>query len=221
MLNVASAANSGDNFHTATTKVPISALAQCPGSTCPGAATATAPAATPVATPATTPAAAPAAATTAPAAQTKTPAAATQPAAPAEVDDDDPAKVDDDEPAAKVFGKEPGAPPGGAASLQRSTGGGCQASSFKYACAVNANSGATLHYTLSDSPTPPDNVCTASAAAAPGGSSAGGQYLHMLLESPAQGYSGVGFPSVLGKMYPTDAVIGYVDSATGEPVVST
>lgn len=213
MLNVASAANSGDNFHTATTKVPINALAQCPGSTCPGAATATAPAATPVATPATTPATAPAAATTAPAAQTKTPAAATQPAAPA--------KVDDDEPAAKVFGKEPGAPPGGAASLQRSTGGGCQASSFKYACAVNANSGATLHYTLSDSPTPPDNVCTASAAAAPGGSSAGGQYLHMLLESPAQGYSGVGFPSVLGKMYPADAVIGYVDSATGEPMVST
>jgi hypothetical protein len=79
-----------------------------------------------------------------------------------------------------------------------------------------------LHYTLSDSPTPPENACTASAA----GSSAQQQqqqqqqYLHLLLESPAQGYSGVGFPQQADKMIPADSVIGYVDPATGQPVVS-
>lgn len=86
-----------------------------------------------------------------------------------------------------------------------------------------------LHYSLSDSPTPPDNVCTASSVdAAAGGSSAGPaagsqqqQYLHMLLDSPQQGYSGVSFPQTYGKMYPADAVIGYADAANGRPVVST
>jgi len=75
---------------------------------------------------------------------------------------------------------------------------------------------------MSDSPQPPDNACTASAAAG-AGSSAGQQqqqYLHMLLESPDQGYSGVGFSEQFGKMYPADAVIGYVDAASGKPVVS-
>lgn len=116
-------------------------------------------------------------------------------------------------------------PPAAAAAggeARAAAAGGCGTSAYKYACAVDAQKGATLHYTLNSSPTPPDNVCTASAAAGGAGSSGGAQqqYLHMLLESPAQGYSGVGFMQTLGQMYPADAVIGYVDGATGQPVVS-
>jgi hypothetical protein len=115
--------------------------------------------------------------------------------------------------------------PTAAAALSKGAGGSqgssCKASPYNYACEVNAGDGATLQYTLSDSPQPPENVCTQSAAAPPAVAAAGGQqYLHMLLDAPVQGYVGVGFPRTEGQMSPADAVIGWVDAANGQPVVS-
>jgi hypothetical protein len=107
-----------------------------------------------------------------------------------------------------------------AAAAGSSSGGSCGASSFGYACSTAAGAGATLHHTLSDSATPPDNACTAAAAGAASTPGAGGQqWLHLLLESPLRGYSGLGFPQTPGRMFPADAVIGYSDAASGKPTV--
>eukprot|EP00775_Hariotina_reticulata_P007285 gene7285-7498_t len=48
----------------------------------------------------------------------------------------------------------------------------------------------------------------------------GAQPVHFLLDSPAPGYAGLAFPVTAGRMSPADAVIGYVDPATGKPTVS-
>jgi hypothetical protein len=49
----------------------------------------------------------------------------------------------------------------------------------------------------------------------------GAGFLHMLLHSPLQGYSGVSFAAQQGRMSPADAVIGYAyGAAGGRPVVS-
>jgi hypothetical protein len=72
--------------------------------------------------------------------------------------------------------------------------------------------------------TPPVNPCTATAVSSNKLAAAdippGVQPVHFLLDAPAAGYAGLAFPVTAGRMSPADAVIGYVDPATGKPMVS-
>lgn len=128
----------------------------------------------------------------------------------------------------------PGAPPAAAAAAappaaatagasNKSSTSGCPPSSYGYSCSVAAGDGATLHFAMGGAD-PPSNPCTAATPAAnklaASDLPAGALPVHFLLESPVGGYAGLGFPKTKGVMVPADAVIGYVEPATGRPVVS-
>ncbi|KAF8055284.1 cytochrome b561 and DOMON domain-containing protein [Scenedesmus sp. PABB004] len=193
-LKATSAAGSRDSFHSAATSLPVKPLAQCPGSPCPGAPAAAAAAAAPAAKPAAaaTPAPKPAAAAAAPA--PKPAAAAATPVTKA-------------------------AAAGTPAAAAHAPTPGCDPSAYGYACAVAVRGGATLHFTRGGA-APPANPCTASAPAASAAGAAPGELLHLLLESPSSGYAGLSFPATPGRMVPADAVIGWLDPASGAPKVS-
>eukprot|EP00879_Flechtneria_rotunda_P005969 GHRR01006276.1.p1 GENE.GHRR01006276.1~~GHRR01006276.1.p1 ORF type:complete len:490 (+),score=119.55 GHRR01006276.1:235-1704(+) len=188
-LRVTSAAQLSDSFHQASLDVPITPVAQCPGSTCPGAPAA-APAASAARPTSNQTSAAPAAGTVT--AASRTPIAATIPSS-------------------------------------NRLSNGCQSSIHGYACMVPActnNCGAMLHITTGTAQLPV-NPCTSAVTVAgmvntgnDGVTGAASQPIHLLLEVPETGYVGLSFPRTKGEMVPADAIIGWVDQATGQPQVS-
>ncbi|GBF98451.1 hypothetical protein Rsub_11096 [Raphidocelis subcapitata] len=141
-----------------------------------------------------------AAAAAAPKAVPKSAAAAVAPAEPAEA------------PAAAAAAAKPAAAKApaaaGAKAVKAAAVPGCTPSELGYSCVATTRRGTRVHYSLGGAP--PDNACTRGAAGGAAAAKAGQQLMHFAYEGMEPGYAALGFTARPGKMYPSDAVIGWV-----------
>lgn len=129
-------------------------------------------------------------------------------------------------------GRRPPPPPGvssGSKSLITGSPGSavpCRPSNLGYRCSVSFPKG-VIHYTIGGPL--PDNACTRAAAAVVGTSRAGNttqsslqatDMAHFALEGATSGYLALAIGQEKGRMYPADAVMGFMDTAGAADVRS-
>lgn len=94
---------------------------------------------------------------------------------------------------------------------------GCQPSSLGYDCSTDIKGQMILHWTSSESPLPPSNICTGlnNSTRPPAGSAVSGtgvRMLHIAASAKVDGYVSIGFPTIPDTMFPADMVLGWIDT---------